>query len=319
MTFQFPTVNRVLVCPLNWGLGHATRCVPIIAFYLERHTEVHIASDGEALAFLQKRFGKKCTFHELPSYNVSYKSRYAFIDVLLRFKSIRKAIVEEKKVLNKLVQTFKPELVISDNRYGCYSKEMKSVCVTHQLTLQPAFSNFVFGKKLESYLGNFDEIWVPDFKLNGLAGKLSTSSLKNVQYIKPLCRLRIQNVEGKRGSVLLIATGPEPERSKWIDTCLNSLKQNNSVTIISNEYRGEKTSSSLLIGLQENEVEEQIQQAEIIICRAGYTSVMDLCGLTKKRIILIPTKGQLEQEYLAKHLNGRKPFEYRKSSEGLSL
>ena len=64
-------MKRILVAPLNWGLGHATRCIPIIRALKAHNFEPVIASDGAALQLLKKEF-PDLEHVELPSYNITY-------------------------------------------------------------------------------------------------------------------------------------------------------------------------------------------------------------------------------------------------------
>ncbi len=48
--------KKILVAPLNWGLGHATRCIPIIEALENNGYVPIIASDGVALEMLKKNF-----------------------------------------------------------------------------------------------------------------------------------------------------------------------------------------------------------------------------------------------------------------------
>jgi UDP-N-acetylglucosamine transferase subunit ALG13 len=54
--------------------------------------------------------------------------------------------------------------------------------------------------------------------------------------------------------------------------------------------------------LAQGDLQPLLNSAHTVICRSGYSSVMDILALGKKSI-LIPTPGQTEQEYLAQHLH----------------
>jgi UDP:flavonoid glycosyltransferase YjiC (YdhE family) len=69
---SFNSANKtILIAPLNWGLGHATRCIPIIKALQENNYIPIIASDGIALELLQKEFPYVQTL-KLPSYKIEY-------------------------------------------------------------------------------------------------------------------------------------------------------------------------------------------------------------------------------------------------------
>lgn len=173
--------KKILICPLNWGLGHATRCVPVINSFLKQGAEVFLASDGVALEFLKKEFPLLTVF-QLPEYNVQYQqSGNMTIGILLQSPKIFMAISKERKAIEKIIQENNIDVVVSDNRYGCYSKKIKSVFITHQLFIQtPVALGFL--KPLINYINNhyikkYSAVWVPDVASeNNLSGKLSHQS-----------------------------------------------------------------------------------------------------------------------------------------------
>ena len=128
--------KHILVAVLDWGLGHATRCVPVIRMLLSNQCNVSIAGNGESLALLKQEF-PQLTFYELPSYKVTYPSRgFLFLHLLLQSPRVFRAIRHEHKLVQQLIEEHKFDTIISDNRYGCYSKHVQSVIITHQLTIQ---------------------------------------------------------------------------------------------------------------------------------------------------------------------------------------
>jgi uncharacterized protein (TIGR00661 family) len=312
--------QRILVAPLNWGIGHACRCIPIINALLENNFEVVIASDGEALCLLKKEF-PNLEFTELPSYNVTYsKNKSQFKRHLIKqLPKIYFAIRAEHKATQHIIKTFKIDAIISDNRLGVYSKKLKSVFITHQLHVLSGKTTALSSKLHEYFIKNFDACWVPDFEgLPNLSGKLSHSTAKKqpipITYIGALSRLELLKTESKT-DILVLLSGPEPQRNLLALKLLKELKKTSKKIIFvkgvleDNQTKTIEGTITIYNFLTTKDLQIALNEANLVICRSGYTSVMDLAKLNKK-VFFIPTPGQYEQEYLAHHLEEQKiaPF-----------
>jgi len=312
--------KRALVCVLNWGLGHATRCMPVIEHLMEAGFEVFIGSDGAALTFLKREFATH-TFFELPGYNISYPANGSMaFSMLLQSPKIISAIKKENEAVKKIMEENEISCIISDNRYGCYSEKIKSVFITHQLTIQaPAGAQFIVNKINSSGLKKFNEIWVPDVEgENNLSGDLSHNHiLKSVYYTGVLSRFnKISIVEEKkfRYKFMVLLSGPEPQRSILEKELLKEAEQTGEAILFVRglvEDKEHLTSSLTNITfksfLKGDELAEAFAESEIVVCRSGYSTIMDLAALNKKAV-LIPTPGQTEQEYLADYFQEKKIF-----------
>lgn len=301
--------ERILVAPLNWGLGHATRCIPIINGLLQNDFDVTLASDGRALQLLQKEF-PKLSIVELPAYNISYPSGNMVFNIAWQIPKILSAIRQEKKFLNDFVKKEKIDLIISDNRYGCRTRFTKNIFISHQLNIITPFAPLQWlVNKINHFLINcFDECWAPDFEgEKSLAGNLSRNQhLKNVRYLGPLSRMKKYEVENKYG-IIAILSGPEPQRTIFEQLVLQQLASVDKKCLVvlgktdeSKHYFLNKN-IEVVSFMDSSRLNEAILSAGLVICRAGYSSIMDLVSLNKKAI-LIPTPGQTEQEYLAERL-----------------
>jgi UDP-N-acetylglucosamine transferase subunit ALG13 len=254
-------------------------------------------------------------FHRLPSYNIRYSEKGLGMKFIFRLPGIRKAIKAEQKVISVLHSKHNFSQIISDNRYGCFSEGCKNVLITHQLNLETP--NKILSRILNNiqskHFKKFDEIWVPDF--NGeesLAGKLSNDQGKyNVKYLGPLSRMINTNEEVTR-DILVVLSGPEPQRSILEDTLIAQLKLMPYSALVIRGLPGEKDKGKR-DGVEytsfatTDELEQYMNTSRLIICRSGYSSLMDLHKLNK-RAILIPTPGQSEQEYLAEYHVDRKDW-----------
>lgn len=302
--------KTILVAPLHWGLGHATRCIPIINSLLENSFEVLIASDGAALLLLRKEF-PKLPFVELPSYAITYprKGKHLKWKLLLKLPHIWKIMISEKKIISKMVSEGLIDGIISDNRFGVHSKQIPSVYITHQLNVLSGSSTFLSSKMHQQIIKKFDECWVPDVEasvnLSGELGHLKQSSL-NTKYIGPLSRMQ-QMPLPITYDVLAIISGPEPQRTIFESKLLKSFKGTKLKTllvrgVVETEQKTVQNKNITIINyLQSRELEKAINESEIIVARSGYTTIMDLAAMNKKAFF-IPTPGQFEQEYLARQL-----------------
>jgi uncharacterized protein (TIGR00661 family) len=303
--------QRVLVAPLNWGLGHATRCIPIIHELLNQQAEVLIASDGEAGLLLQKEF-PGLTYFELPPYGIHYsRSGLFFTHLFFQLPKIRTAIKAEHGITQQIVNRYHINKIIADNRYGCYSHKIKSTLITHQLNpLLPTglgWASYFAKRLLKSLLRNFSACWVPDFPDRSLSGYLSASN-HPVQFIGPLSRLKHTPASSGLYDLLVILSGPEPQRS-ILETILMPQLFDSPFTFA--VVRGKVESSCTERTHGQNRVvmnyagtqqlQQLLSQSKIVIARSGYSTIMDLWAVQKKAI-LIPTPGQTEQEYLAANL-----------------
>lgn len=310
--------RRVLVAPLNWGLGHATRCIPIIRTLEALGVEVIIASDGASLLLLRAEFPHLKTI-SLPSYKIRYFSRNMVFNIARQLPRMLFAIRSEQWETERIIRKYNIQGIISDNRYGCFSKLTKNVLLTHQTNLM------VPGKALEwsanrvlrMALSKFDEIWVPDSKYEpNLSGALShpAEQIEAVRYIGLLTRTALQLPETeKEYDVAVVLSGPEPQRTLFEQILMEQAISLPYKFIFilgktkSKEHHYAADNVEVVSYLTSEELNKVIAATDTIICRSGYSSLMDLVA-NGKRAILVPTPGQTEQEYLAEMLSRQKCF-----------
>lgn len=306
--------KKVLVAPLNWGLGHATRCIPIINALIQEGLEPVIASDGVALSLLKKEFPSLET-KELPSYNIEYakKGSNFKLKMLLNSPKIAHAISAEKKAIKKIIEEEKFCGIISDNRMGVRHKSVPSVFITHQLTVLSGKTTTISTKLHNKYIKKFDVCWVPDMADDpNLSGELGHPKKSNipVTYLGPLSRFEYQIVP-KKYDIMVLLSGPEPQRSLLEKKLLQEFEQSDKRIVfvrglIEHHHKTYvKNNITIHNYLTGKDLEETINSSNLIISRSGYTTVMDLAKL-KKKAFFIPTPGQFEQEYLAERLTSNK-------------
>jgi uncharacterized protein (TIGR00661 family) len=308
-------MKKVLVAPLDWGLGHATRCMRIIRELEKRNCDLIIASSGNALRLLQEEFPHLETF-ALPGYDPKYPSGGSMVlKMILQIPRFLRIIEKEHQALRQIIVSKKIDVVISDNRYGCWSPQVPSVLITHQSNIQmPKRFGWLGGfvRNLnEQQMAKFTECWIPDYQNSVLSGELSSfDEIRNVKakFIGPLSRFRKPTTTEIEFDVLAIFSGPEPQR-----TILEKIVTEQ---IVSSDYRfvivrgipgpeSATSSPNVYEFLTTEKLQDVIARSAVIISRSGYSTIMDLSALEKKAI-LIPTPGQTEQEYLAKILKEKK-------------
>jgi uncharacterized protein (TIGR00661 family) len=311
---------RVLVAPLDWGLGHATRCIPIIFKLLQQNCDVIIAAEGMGKTLLQKEF-PDLIFVELKGYRIKY-SRTKFwlpAKLMMQFPKLIYSIYAENRWLKKAVCEYKIDAVVSDNRLGLSHTKIPCVYITHQLQIKTGnrFTESIAKKIHYYFINQYTACWVPDAEGEiNLAGELSHPAVLPkvpVKYLGPLSRFeKIDTAITYDLCVLL--SGPEPQRSIFEKIILTGLKDFKGTVFLLRGLPGnlpapESNSSSLQIQnhLAAAELNLVIEQSKMIICRSGYTTIMDLIKLQKKAI-LVPTPGQTEQEYLYSYLQQQQLF-----------
>lgn len=300
--------KKILIAPLNWGLGHATRCIPIIKALEENNFEPILASDGIALTLLKKEFPHLTTI-ELPPYNILYAENGKNFKwkLLAQMPKMFRAISKEKKAIKKIIADYEIKGIISDNRLGVFSKKIPSVFITHQLNVLSGKTSWLTTKVHLNFIKKYNSCWVPDVEnFPNLSGKLGhmNNPLKNIQYIGPLSRFE-KEILPIRYDLMVILSGPEPQRTFLEEKIISELKNYSQEVLF---IQGKVASSQVITKkgnityynfMTSNQLETSFNESNVILCRSGYTTVMDLAKLNKKAFF-IPTPGQYEQVYLAK-------------------
>jgi uncharacterized protein (TIGR00661 family) len=301
-------MKKILITPLDWGLGHATRCIPIIRELLKRNCTVVIAGSGDSLLLLKNEF-PRLTFFTLPAYSPAYsRSQSMTWKIAKQLPKFASVIRKEHQQIEALIEHQGIDLVISDNRYGCWSSQIPSVFITHQLNIQMHKSLHLFepviGLINRWVIGKFSACWIPDYaeRKHSLSGKLSEhpQTLKRVSYIGPLSRFNPINNGEDKYDLVCIFSGPEPQRKIFAENVKEQLRGSGlRYFIVNGSYSGKHASEADEVEfLNSEDLQQIISQSPLVIARSGYSTIMDLAVMGKKGI-LVPTPGQTEQEYLA--------------------
>lgn len=319
-------MGHVFVSPLNWGLGHSTRDIPIIEHLLSRGHTVTVGSSGNALALL-KRECPECNFVVFKDYPAPYSdSRFFLPGFIAGLPSVLSAFAAERKRMEQIQSENDFDLIISDNRMCVYSSRIPSYFISHQLRY--SMPGYLYPFELMTmpfnsfFHGKFDGVIVPDISPDvsssgcnprpgkNLSGKLCRSVLKRTK-----CRTYYAGILTSAKKLplaedldyLAIVSGPEPQRSRLEEIVLRQIAA----------LPGEK---AVLLGSPQKERHEMIDgnttvhsyvsseekaklmnRARFIITRSGYTTMMEMAELDKKHGLFIPTPGQTEQEYLSRY------------------
>lgn len=312
---------KILVAPLDWGLGHVTRCFPIVNELIKQGWEVWIAGNTRGITLMQQEFPEISTLN-IEGYNVFYHpSKKGFTTkIIWQLPKIFSRIKREHQWLKRILKEHEFDVVISDNRFGLYNHSAYSIFITHQLHVKSGMGKWadsIIQNINYKYINRFNECWVPDFDGNiNMSGELSHEGTipKNTRFIGILSRFE-EIITDKKYELLIILSGPEPSRTNWENKLLKALESySGSVCLVrglpeietSIKPKGQ-VNIDIVNHLAAKELNLAIEQSEWVVCRSGYTSIMDLIKLRHKAI-LVPTPGQPEQEYLARYLQQKGIF-----------
>jgi len=318
----------ICISPLDWGLGHATRCITLIKAFEKLGYQVFVATEGYHEVILREALPNAHFLH-LRGYRIRY-AKWGFnlpIVLLFQVPKIIYSIIYENNWLKKAQAQYQFDIIISDNRFGFYHKQVPSVFITHQLNLQMhfAWATRLFQKIQYAWLKKYTACWIPDIEgANNLSGILANPKHKPsipLWYMGCLSRLidtpidstsdnstAVHSATNNKNVFLGIVSGPETQR-----TLLENLlwKAGNKLNIpfvviagtpskeAPNKIMAENKNATLYAHLAAPALVREIKRAEYIICRGGYTTLMELIPFEKK-LIFIPTPGQTEQLYLGK-------------------
>ena len=315
--------RTVLITPLNWGLGHATRCMPIIDELQRQGARVIIASDGRALRLLEKEYPDLLTL-ELPPYNIRYGTGNMVWNMAWQMPKILRAMRREQHAVKRIIHKYQVDALISDNRFGCWSAQIPSVFLTHQVHLKvPSLLGLGTFSKWNNrrLIRRYDECWIPDMEGEpNLSGTLSHGRmLPNARYVGVLSRMQKMDVE-KRYDIIAVLSGPEPQRTFFEEKIIEQLqKLSYSALIVKGKTDSDTHTQNdhihTVAYLTKNDLNEAMLASDIVITRSGYSTLMDLVALQKRQVILIPTPGQTEQEYLAERFHQQNIFFYQNQHE----
>lgn len=321
---------KVLFGVCSWGLGHATRDLPLIRGIVERGHQVDIVARGRSLSLLKEELGETCRYLEIPDYSSPYsKKDFSVPRFLSYFPVYMNQVIKEHEAVKKLVRKEGYGRIVSDNRFGVHTRKIPSYFISHQLRFLAPGRVKLFEMATEgfnySFKSSFTRFLVPDFEEDSLSGDLSHNlkyfKERQVEYLGILSDLRKKELTQDIDYFISIS-GPEPQRSIFEDKVLKQAPRLEGRVVVAlgkPEAPGNKQTKGLRIFgyLDRREQEDAMNRAKLVITRPGYSTLMELVALDKKALF-VPTPGQTEQVYLAKYHKRRGNF-YSVDQNGLNL
>ncbi|UYQ92893.1 glycosyl transferase family 28 [Chitinophaga horti] len=273
-----------------------------------------IAAEGKHAALLAQEF-PQLTILPLAGYKITYAKRGVFfgLKIVQQIPKIYRAVANEQAWLRKTVKEHGIDAVISDNRFGLSLPDLPCVFISHQLLIKTPFGGITerILKKINFfYIRKYTECWVPDFKDEpNLSGELAhlEDMPGNVTYLGCLSRFEKKPNVTQKYDLLVLISGPEPQRTRLEELIISQIKPLPVKALIvsgkpDQAFRNEiATGITHVSHLNAKELNDAVLASGLVLCRSGYTTLMDLAKLDKKAI-LVPTPGQTEQEYLGKWL-----------------
>lgn len=290
--------KTVIVAPLDWGMGHLTRCLPIVQMFLKENCQVVFAGTEFQCDWMKKECPLIVT-EKIEGYRIRLDTeKSTYWQMLIQSAKMLASIKNESQIADSLSKKHKADFIVSDNRYGFKADSTYNIFLTHQLSPPIPKLRVAVTKKIVKWVNQFDECWIQDLKEDKLCPDLNEVELeipKNFigwsnRFSKIECTIEFK--------FCFIASGPEPQLTLFCEKIEELLEKSGySYQLVVPGDMGFKNQN---INPSTDELNAIINKSEIIISRAGYTTIMELLSLSKKSI-LVPTPGQFEQEYLAKN------------------
>jgi len=304
-----------------------------VAHLLQTGHRPIVAGNEAQMAIIDQYFNGRIDTIYIDGYNVTYSglNKVAQAGLLLQTPRLLKSIGQENIRLKEIVKDLRPDGIISDNRYGMYHTQVPSVIMTHQLRIRSGLGNTVdnvLQRMHYKYLNRFGATWVVDTEASpGLAGTLShpTGMPDKYNYIGLLSRFaNVANAAPKEdGPIVMLISGPEPQRTEFSKILWQQALRHKGEVIFAEGNEAATVPAAIPEHISYHKridgpaLAEALKSALMVVCRSGYSTLMDLCAINK-RAILIPTPGQTEQQYLGHMLHERGIF-YSTEQKGFDL
>lgn len=330
-------MSKIIYAICAWGLGHSTRSLPIIRKLAAENHEVLVISTGRSLDLIRGEMGDACEYTDIPDYPAPKKADKVgvLVEGVAYIPLYINTIRHEMRALEKILARQKFDIIVSDNRYGMYSKEIPSFLITHQLRIMNPFRLKFLERGTETYNrfflkdGRRRAVMVPDYRDDSLSGDLSHSLAKidesKLDYVGPLPAFRKLPGVNEDIDVFFSVSGPEPHRTsleKKILEQVDNVKGKIVLTLGKTESRQKRDIEGLgnvevYNSLSGADRESMLNRSKLVVSRSGYSTLMDVAALGKKALF-IPTPNQPEQEYLGAYHRERGNF-HSVAQDGLDL
>lgn len=287
--------KKVLLSPLNWGYGHVSRSIGLIDQLLRNHNQVVIACDSDQKDIYLEYFPDLSYVDHLV-YPFKFKGKGNFaIDLILSWSKLKKRLKSEIKEVENMVEEYRPDIIISDHRYGFYSEKVPSIFVTHQYNLPVKWYQRMGDKVHKKLMNKFNYVWIMDKADNSLAGKLSATNDSKAIYIGPYSRFSLYDIPSEKTiDKLAVISGPKVYAQQFADWVV---KMHPDALVVCDDLIELPKTITRISGSWKHQ-DAKILETKHLISRSGYSTIMDAVTLNVEATC-IPTPGQAEQIYLA--------------------
>ena len=312
---------KIIYAVCSWGLGHATRSLPVIRKLVKENNEVTIISNGRSLQLLKKELGSDLDYYDIPDYPMllSENSRQFMAKSVVYWPSFIARMESGLQQLKKILEKRKCDRIISDARYDMYSRTIPSFFISHQIRIMNPLRISMFERGSEIFnlffFKRFCGVIVPDFKEDNLSGDLSHNlnriNENKLHYVGILSDFQKKSSK-KDIDYLISISGPEPQRTMLEEKLLpqlDDLKGKIVVTLGKTEKADKlnKKGIETYSFLSKEKRQDYLNRTNLVISRSGYSTILDLAVIGTKAL-MTPTPGQIEQEYLGQYHNSKKTF-----------
>ena len=305
----------------SWGLGHATRSLPVIRKLIDENNDLTIISNGRTLTLLKDELGKNIEYINMQDYPIllSANSRQFIAKSMIYWPLFIRKMQLGLSQLTKMLRTRKCDMIISDGRYDIYSKKIPSFFISHQMRIMNPLRIQMLETGSEIFnlffFKRFRGVIVPDYKEDNLSGDLSHNLKRideeKIHYVGALSDFKKKNTK-KDIDYLISISGPEPQRTlleRRLLSQVDQLKGSIVITLGKTEKKDNLNRKNIKTYsfLTKKKREDFLNRAKLVISRSGYSTILDLTVIGTKAL-MTPTPGQIEQEYLAKYHNEKGTF-----------
>lgn len=313
---------KIIYAVCSWGLGHASRSLPVIRKLIDEGNEITIISHGRSLELLKKELGKKPSeYIEIQDYPMllSENSRQFMAKSMIYWPTFIKRLRKGFVKISKILEQKKYDRIISDARYDMYNRKIPSFFISHQMRIMNPLRIKIFERSMENFnlffFKRFCGVIIPDYKEENLSGDLSHNLFKidenKLHYAGALSDFKRKNMK-KDIDYMISITGPEPQRTMFQEKILSSISSLKGKIVITlgkteniKEFKKEKIETYSYLSKEDRE--DFLNRAKLVISRSGYSTILDLAVIGTKAL-MIPTPGQIEQEYLSNYHNSKGTF-----------
>ena len=322
---------KIIYGVCSWGLGHATRSLPVIRKLIKENHELTIISNGRSLELLRNELGENIKYIDIPDYPMllSENSRQFMAKSVIYWPTFIGGLHKGFSQLKKILEKQKYDRIISDARYDIYSRRIPSFFISHQIRIMNPLRIKMFenGSELFNlfFFKRFCGILVPDYKEDSLSGDLSHNLKKidenKLHYVGVLSDFKKRTMK-KDIDYLISISGPEPQRTMFEETLLSQIDDLTGKVVLTlgkteQKDKFEKKDIETHSFLSKEKREEYLNRAKLVVSRSGYSTILDLAVVGTKAL-MTPTPGQIEQEYLSQYHNKMKTF-YSVNPDDLNL